>query len=275
MVDFYAVLEVEPHATLDEIRTAFKQKALKYHPDKNKMHEDTRDMFERVHLAYNVLKDPESRKKYDDTFLRKEGQSTDSNMDELVNIFMDMMMQQMQSLKRGAKKTSDLVLSVNIKLEDVYHGDIKKIIARVKRNEEWKKQVFYLNLLEYQETYVFKGQADNYSGDVIVNTHIVLPNEFITVNGRDIHMKHGIDLFTILYGGTVVIPYMQDDNICLEVKPFTFKYTVKDHGLPCKTRNNREDVIYGDLVVELFLDVDINVLSLQHVYEFIKTYFKK
>ena len=60
----YKVLQLKSTATEGEIKKAYKMAALKYHPDKNK-ETDTTDMFRRVRLAYDVLKDPAQKREYD------------------------------------------------------------------------------------------------------------------------------------------------------------------------------------------------------------------
>jgi DnaJ family protein C protein 10 len=60
--DFYGILGVERGATLKEIRKAFKRLALEKHPDKNPR---SHDEFLEINRAFEVLKDPETRQKYD------------------------------------------------------------------------------------------------------------------------------------------------------------------------------------------------------------------
>jgi molecular chaperone DnaJ len=55
---------VEPEASRDEIKRAFRKLAFKYHPDRNKM-PDAEDKFKEASEAYAILSDPEKRQKYD------------------------------------------------------------------------------------------------------------------------------------------------------------------------------------------------------------------
>jgi molecular chaperone DnaJ len=65
MTTYYEILEVSREATLDEIRTAYRRLALKYHPDKNPEDTEAEDKFKRVTEAYQVLADIEKRQLYD------------------------------------------------------------------------------------------------------------------------------------------------------------------------------------------------------------------
>ena len=58
---FYKIIGVEKDATADEIKKAFRKKAIKEHPDKGG---DT-EKFKDLSVAYEVLSDPEKRKLYD------------------------------------------------------------------------------------------------------------------------------------------------------------------------------------------------------------------
>jgi len=70
--DLYKTLEVKPTASFPEIRRAFKKLALKYHPDKNKEKKEwAKGMFTKIAHAYEILSDPEKRKKYDKGGIQK------------------------------------------------------------------------------------------------------------------------------------------------------------------------------------------------------------
>ena len=64
----YDILQVPPHARLDEIKLAFRKRALQVHPDKG----GSKDAFHQVYHALEVLSNPEARKSYDRTLGAKE-----------------------------------------------------------------------------------------------------------------------------------------------------------------------------------------------------------
>ena len=62
--DYYAILEVKRDATADDIKTAYRRLARKYHPDVSK-EKDAEEKFKEMAEAYETLKDPEKRAAYD------------------------------------------------------------------------------------------------------------------------------------------------------------------------------------------------------------------
>lgn len=66
MPNYYEILGVSPSATSEEIKKSFRNLALKYHPDKNRNSEESKQKFMKIVEAYEVLSDKQARKSYDD-----------------------------------------------------------------------------------------------------------------------------------------------------------------------------------------------------------------
>ncbi|HIJ59122.1 MAG TPA: molecular chaperone DnaJ [Nitrospirae bacterium] len=65
MKDYYATLGVDRNASQDEIKKAFRQLALKYHPDRNQGNKEAEEKFKEINEAYTCLSDPDKRNHYD------------------------------------------------------------------------------------------------------------------------------------------------------------------------------------------------------------------
>ena len=63
--DYYEVLEVAKTATAEEIKKAYRKKAIQYHPDKNPGDKEAEEKFKEAAEAYEVLSNSEKRARYD------------------------------------------------------------------------------------------------------------------------------------------------------------------------------------------------------------------
>src|SRR5438552_14197236 len=63
--DYYEVLEVERGADADAIARAYRKLAMRFHPDRNAGDKAAEDKFKEAAEAYDVLRDPDKRARYD------------------------------------------------------------------------------------------------------------------------------------------------------------------------------------------------------------------
>ena len=88
---YYDILETPIGSSPTEIRQAYRKKAQFYHPDRNKS-SHAENMMKKINEAYEVLKDPNSRLKYDQEFFKDkahfsqtEPESSDVNFEDIFN----------------------------------------------------------------------------------------------------------------------------------------------------------------------------------------------
>ena len=62
--DYYALLDIDPDATIEQIKKAYRKLAKQYHPDVNDSN-DAADRFREITEAYDTLTDPDRRRRYD------------------------------------------------------------------------------------------------------------------------------------------------------------------------------------------------------------------
>ncbi|HLG35277.1 MAG TPA: molecular chaperone DnaJ [Bacteroidia bacterium] len=141
--DYYEVLGVQRSATEAEIKKAYRQMALKYHPDKNPGNKEAEEKFKEAASAYEVLSDKEKRQRYDQYGHQGVGSGAGNggygnmNMDDIFQNFGDIFggHNPFESFfgggQRGGKRYvhrgSNLRIKVKLTLEEIAHGVEKKI----------------------------------------------------------------------------------------------------------------------------------------------------
>jgi molecular chaperone DnaJ len=140
--DYYEILGVARSAQEVEIKKAYRQMALKYHPDKNPGDKAAEDMFKEAAEAYEVLSSPEKRQRYDQFGHQGVGGAAGSqhmNMDDIFSQFGDIFggHNPFESFfgggrssgggRRAVNRGSNLRIKVKLTLEEIAHGVEKKI----------------------------------------------------------------------------------------------------------------------------------------------------
>ena len=63
--DYYSVLGVNRNADQNELKSAYRKMAMKYHPDRNPDNPEAEEKFKTINEAFEVLSDPQKRQIYD------------------------------------------------------------------------------------------------------------------------------------------------------------------------------------------------------------------
>lgn len=146
--DYYEVLGVDKSASAEEIKKAYRKKAIQYHPDKNPGNKEAEEKFKEAAEAYEVLSNPDKRARYDQ--FGHEGlhggaggfnggfSGEGMSMDDIFSMFGDIFGGRagfggFGGFGRGGSQSgqrkfrgSDLRVKVKLSLKDIAYGTTKK-----------------------------------------------------------------------------------------------------------------------------------------------------
>lgn len=143
--DYYKVLGVTKNASESEIKKAFRKLAREFHPDLNPGNKSSEERFKEVNEAYEVLSDPEKRRKYDELganweeiqrnrdyakqYARPGFEWSPENFD-LGDFFSTFFGDRMSGFgpgpfSAGPRAGGDLQTEIELSLEDLHHGSRK------------------------------------------------------------------------------------------------------------------------------------------------------
>ncbi len=137
--DYYKILGFETNkVSLDEIKNAYRDKAKKYHPDRNVGDKEAEAIFKDVNEAYKVLSDTKQRRKYDFSWNRyigsrkkKSAQTEKKTFKEMfIEILFGKVTRKKSKPENLPKYGEDINTEINVSLEEAFFGANKKVKLR-------------------------------------------------------------------------------------------------------------------------------------------------
>lgn len=282
--DYYQIMGVERNATPEEIKKAWRKLAHRYHPDVSK---DTQgeNKFKELAEAYEVLKDPEKRKAYDELGRRPSGESFTPppdwqqhfkmNGDGFEDVDLADLFAAFGTMHHAGKKHrqdfplrgQDFEVPVAVTLEQVFRGE--EIEIRLEMSE------YDSNGLAHRVPKTFKitlpktasdGQrlrlagkgGPGINGGSAGDLYILLKlkaHPYYRVDGRDLYIDLPLAPWEAVLGNEVHVPTLAGD-VMLNIKPGTTsgqKYRLAKRGLATT------DGTYGALYVVVRIDVPTQI----------------
>lgn len=276
--DYYKVLGVERDASPKEIQAAFRKLARKYHPDVNK-ESDAEKKFKSINEAYEVLKDPEKKKNYDQLGANWQGGQDftappgwqnaqrggyygGSGGSEDFSDFFEMFFggQRSSGHRNWAQKGGDQESELTISLEDAYFGTTKTVALQ--RGEEQPDGRIISSRKEFQvkipagikdgSRIRLKGQGSPGSnggaaGDLYFKINIA-PHEKFTLEDTDLKTFIEVSPWEAILGAKVMVPTMEG-AVSINIPPGTQagqKFRLKGKGL---AKGSGKGNLYGEIKV--------------------------
>lgn len=267
-LDYYKILGIEKSATQNEIKSAYRKLARKYHPDLNPNDKDAKMNFQLINEANEVLSDPVKRKKYDqygkewkhaDEYASAEGtqqssgsrgrtytsaQFNGSFSDFFENLFGSSA--NYGSGKRVKFRGEDYTAELHLTLNDAYTTHRRTLTVNGKQI-----RITIPAGIENGQTIRIAGHggpgiSGGPDGDLYITFLIERHNKFRRL-GNDLYMSVGIDLYTAVLGGEITLDTLSG-RVKLKVKPETqngARVKLRNKGFPVYKKEGQ----FGDLYI--------------------------
>lgn len=276
--DYYQTLGVDKKATQSDIKKAYRKLALKYHPDKNEGNAAAEAKFKEVSEAYEVIGDPEKRKKYDELganwkqyenagFQGSYGRQTHQRpggyeefefggqgFSDFFNSFFGgggFSGNPFSESRRTVRKGRDIQAELQLNFAEAYHGVSKTVsINGSKIRLKIKKGIQDGQKLKVAG----KGQQvrGGQPGDLYITVR-VLQNGGFEISGLDLYGKIEVPIADAILGGKVEA-MTPEGKIAITVPAGTQggrKFRLKGKGMS----DYKTPAIQGDLILEAAITV--------------------
>jgi len=285
--DYYEMLGLKKEASEDEIKKAFRKKAMKYHPDKNPGDKTAEEKFKEVNEAYGILSDVEKRDKYDrfgfagvdpnaafqggQEQRRAQGfgnqggyqRQTYGNFNGVdFDMFKDASGSGFENLfgsMFGPRKGPDLQTTLTITFEEAAFGTKKQVRLNGKTIS-----ITIPEGIDNGAKISLKGQGQpsangGSSGDLIAVIHIK-PHSRFTRKGSDLYIDVSITVTQAALGTSIIVPTLRDKvsyNVPAGTQPNTV-FRLKEKGIKGLKSNKT-----GDLYVKVLIKIPTNLTAEQ------------
>ena len=225
--DPYKVLGVKPDASEEDIRKAYRELAKKLHPDLNPGDRAAEERFKQVTAAYDLLRDPEQRARYDRGEIDASGAErpqqryyrhyadaeagdryrSQAGFSDFGDIFADLFGERREGATRGFRlRGADVRYQLEIDFLEAVNGTRK----RVTMPDGKTLDISIPAGLRDGQSLRLAGQGEpgiggGPPGDAYVEVH-VRPHPLFERRGNDIHMELPISLAEAVLGGRVHVP---------------------------------------------------------------------
>lgn len=287
--DYYDVLGINKNASKQEMKSAYRKLAKKYHPDMNKDNPEAERIFKEVTEAYNVLSDDEKRKLYDkfghaafdgsmgadpnqytnsnNSFFWKDSTpngSTEFHYEGNINDMFDDMFgsffnhKNSYSFMDGEENNNDIESDITVSFKEAALGCEKVIRFDGTRNDTLSVKI--PAGVNDGQSIRLKGRGkttrDGRRGNLFLNVHIAKDQKYART-GQDVYTRQNIPYTTAILGGEARVDTLYGPVTCkIPAGSQTgSRLRLKNKGIVSMKNKN----LYGDEYVTLEVTVPKHV----------------
>ncbi|KTD64675.1 DnaJ C-terminal domain-containing protein [Legionella spiritensis] len=230
--DYYKIMGLDRNASQDDIKRAYRKLARKYHPDVSK-EAGAEEHFKELGEAYEVLKDPEKRAKYDQygQYWKQQEQGFSPGGEEHFyehfdegdvsgfQDFINSIFRQRQQQERASfyDVGQDIHAKLAISLDDSFHGAEKNLQLQLPAMDshgrlEYLQRVVRVKIpagITDKQQIRLKGQGGQRSGQKPGDLYIeinVMPHPWFRADKKDIYLQLPIAPWEAALGSTIHVP---------------------------------------------------------------------
>ncbi|MBR5603787.1 MAG: J domain-containing protein [Bacteroidales bacterium] len=241
--DYYKILGVERSASQDDIKKAYRKLAVKYHPDKNPDDKVAEEKFKEISEAYQVIGNPDSRKKYDELGANwKQYENAGfgggaygfnaSGFSDFFDMFFggqgggggfdfSNFMGGMGGGRRSTRpaKGNDINATINLTLQEAFQGSQRLIdLGGSSLKINIKEGVRDGQILRLKgKGHPGRNGGDN--GDLLIKV-VIMNDPVYQRDGDDLIRNVNIDVYTAILGGKITLNTLKGD-VNVPIKPQT------------------------------------------------------
>jgi len=280
-IDYYKILGLDKKASQDDIKTAYRKLARKFHPDLNPKDKEANKKFQQINEANEVLSDPDKRKKYDqygkdwqhaDAF-EKANQSSGRTRSgsrgarsggqpdfgggfgggefsgedgEFSDFFESLFGGGSRRSSQAKSKGQDYQSELRLSLADAFKTHQQTLAIDGKNIRITIPAGVENGQIIKLKGYGGPGRNNGPAGDLYITFSIGEDPRFRR-EGNDLHAKASLDLYTAVLGGEITIDTL-DGKVKLKVKPETQNGTtmrLKGKGFPIYKSEGAGDLYIG------------------------------
>jgi len=277
-MNYYEILGLSKGASDDEIKKAFKKKAMKFHPDRTGNDKSAETKFKEAKEAYDVLSDPQKKSMYDQYGTtdfgggfgggfggRSQGGFNASGFEDVFeDLFGDIFGGGRARNPNRAYKGADLEYHLQLTLEEAAFG-IEKVVKFRTKNEDKEISVSIPAGVDNGDRVRLSGKGEpginqGPPGDLFIRV-VLEKHSIFERDGNNLYCNVPISFAEATLGAEIEIPTLSNNKVSIDIPPGT--QTGKYFRLRGKGIKSVRGGNIGDLMCSVQIETPVNLSNEQ------------